>query len=112
MVPTTLDDWTLDALVKLLASGAFEKDWFDFNEQLPNPKNPDAKEGLSAACAAFANASGGFLVFGVKDDRTLKPEDRLVGVEAKDFPEQFGNYPAKCSPTVEWDFKEGGVAIP
>src|SRR5260370_20428755 len=98
MVPTKLDDWTLDAVTKLLASGAFDKDWFDFNEQLPRPKNPEEKEGLSAACAAFANASGGFLIFGVKDDRELQPDDRLVRVEAKDFPEQFRNYPSKCAP--------------
>jgi hypothetical protein len=39
MVPTTLDAWSPDALRKLLASGAFEKDSFDFNEQLPHPKN-------------------------------------------------------------------------
>jgi hypothetical protein len=101
MVPTTLDDWTLEALRKLLASRAFESDSFDFKEQLPHPKAKEQKLGLSADCAAFANASGGFLVFGIKNDRKL----RLVGVDAKDFPEHFGVYPNKCSPTVEWNRK-------
>lgn len=105
MVPTTLDEWSRDLVKKLLTTETFEKDWFDFNQQLPHPAVKEDKLGLSAACAAFANAAGGFLVFGVKDDRKLSPDDRLVGVEAKDFPEQFGNYPAKCSPSVDWDFK-------
>ena len=112
MVPTALEDWTLDALRKLLASGAFERDSFDFKWQLPHPKAKVDKKGLSTDCAAFANASGGFLVFGVKDDRTLSPDERLVGVDAEDFPAQFGNFPNECSPTVDWDFKTGGVALP
>ena len=111
MVPTTLDGWTLEALRKLLVAGAFESDSFDFKEQLPESRNEMRKQGLSADCAAFANARGGFLVFGIKDDRTLTPDDRLVGTDIKDFPEQFGYYPSRCSPTVEWEPKLGGIPL-
>src|SRR5712691_4193636 len=111
MVPTKLDEWTLDPVRKLLSMGAFEKDSFDFKEQLP-ARNAEDKLGLAIDCAAFANASGGFLIFGVKDDRQLSPEDRLIGVAVKDFPAQFGDYPAKCFPSVEWDFKQGGLVLP
>ena len=112
MVPTKLDDWTLDAVRKLLSMGAFEKDSFDLKEQLPDSRDAEDKLGLIVDCAAFANAGGGFLIFGVKDDRTLPPEDRMVGVATKEFPAQFGDYPSKCSPSVRWDFKQGGLVLP
>src|ERR1700682_3060097 len=112
MVPTKLDDWTLDAVRKLLAMGAFEKYFFDLKEQLPHSRNAEDKLGLTVDCAAFANADGGFLIFGVKDDRTLSPDDRMVGVAAEDFPARFGDYPSKCSPSVRWDFKQDGLVLP
>src|SRR5712692_5939779 len=99
-------------VVLLPFKGAFEKDSFDFKEQLPDSRNAEDKQGLALDCAAFANAGGGFLIFGVKDDRKLSPEDRMVGVAAKDFPAQFGDYPSKCSPSVRWDFKQGGLVLP
>src|SRR5258708_563509 len=56
--------------------------------------------------AAFANSSGGFVVFGVKDDKGLPAIDRIVGLPAtQDFPEHFGNFPSSCEPSVEWTFK-------
>ena len=112
MIPTRLDDWTLDAIRKLLAAGVFEKDSFDWKEQLPDSRNAEEKLGLTIDCAAFANADGGFLIFGVKDDRSSSPDDRMVGVEARDFPAQFGDYPRKCSPSVRWDFKQEGLVLP
>jgi hypothetical protein len=36
----------------------------------------------------------------------------LAGVDAKDFPEQFGNYPSKSYPTVGWNLKQGGIPLP
>lgn len=111
MVPTTLEGWTLEALKRLLTAKVAENDSFDFKEQLPHAKDDASKAGLGADCAAFANAAGGFLVFGVADDKALAPDARLVGVDARDFTEQFGNYPKACSPSVPWDPRDGGIEL-
>lgn len=106
MMPQTLEGWTLEAIIELLDLGYFETEWFDFKEMLPHPKNDGDKLRLKKSCAAFANSGGGFLVFGIRDDRTLPSADRVVGLPAElDFPERFGNYPRGCTPSVEWSFK-------
>jgi predicted HTH transcriptional regulator len=66
MAPTELDQWTLEAVKRLLSMGAFERDSFDFKEQLPDSRNAEHKLGLALDCAAFGNSDGGFLIFGVK----------------------------------------------
>lgn len=46
------------------------------------------------------------MVFGVKDDKSLPPTDRLVGFDPTfDFPEQFGSYPKNCNPSIPWNFQ-------
>jgi hypothetical protein len=60
---------------------------------------------LRKTCCAFANSSGGFLLYGIAD-QNAQVQDRLVGVEVGDeLPKNFGNYPAHCNPTISWDFK-------
>ncbi|MGO8949899.1 MAG: helix-turn-helix domain-containing protein [Ktedonobacterales bacterium] len=64
------------------------------------------------ACCAFANSSGGFLVFGVKDASAGPTEQRLVGLPVGlDFTEQFGNYPNACEPSVQWTFKNPPIQL-
>lgn len=112
MIPTRLEDWTLEAIERLLAQGVFESDRFDFKELLPHAKAEADKLRLRKSCAAFANSSGGFLVFGVKDGKGLAVADRLVGLEASfDFPVQFGTYPASCEPSVNWAFRNPPIAL-
>lgn len=106
MIPETLAGWTLAAIEALLVQGVFESDRFDFKEKLPHKADDKDKLRLTKACAAFANSDGGFLVFGVKDEKGLAPSQRLVGLDrAVDFPEKFGNFPATAVPGVEWAFK-------
>ena len=106
MTPQSLTDWTVEGLQTLLTSGVFEVDRFDFKEMLPPPRDRLGKERLVKTCAAFANSSGGFLVYGVKDGRGLPAEERLVGViPTVDFPEHFGNGPAACYPPVSWELR-------
>ncbi len=105
MIPQSIEDWTLETIKTIAQKGIFENEYFDFKEKLPHSKNTNDKERMFKTCAAFANSNGGFLIFGVKDDKGLSVEDRLVGIDLNlDFPEQFGNYPAKCEPSVDWDF--------
>jgi hypothetical protein len=112
-LPQSLAAWTLDTLRDLLAQGVYESDLFDIKEKLPDPRDREGKERLSTTCAALANASGGFLIFGVSDDRSMDVDDRLVGVDpGQDLPEHFGNLPAACEPTVSWEFRNPPLRLP
>lgn len=116
MIPKTLEQWNLEAIKNLLKKGYYETDSFDFKEMLPHQNNKDGKERLKKACCAFANSSGGFLVFGVKDDKDKKLtiDERLCGInpkESSDFPEKFGNYPSKCTPNIPWEFKQPAITL-
>lgn len=105
MIPGQLSEWTIDAITLIVAKGVFECDAFDFKEKLPEGKDERGKERLRRVCASFANAAGGFLVFGVSDAPTAKSEERLVGVDRNiDFPARFGVFAASCVPPVEWVF--------
>jgi Putative DNA-binding domain len=112
LIPETLDGWTVDIIRALVAQGAFETDRFDFKEKLPDPRDDAGKSRLRRDVSAFANAAGGFLVYGVKDDKGLSAEDRVVGLEGtEDFPERFGNFPRACEPTVDWSFRNPPIAL-
>ena len=106
MIPKTLSEWSVDAILALLSASIHESEEFDFKKMLPHSKDEDAKVRLRAACCAFANSAGGYLVFGIDDDRTKAPARRLVGLDAAlDFPARFGDYPKLCSPSVHWTFQ-------
>jgi len=105
MLPQSLSEWSVDVVLTLLRTAMFESELFDYKEALPHPKDESGKDRLRRACCAFANSSGGFLVFGISDDKAKSPEDRLVGLESLlDFPEKFGNYPHTCTPAIAWNF--------
>jgi len=112
VVPETREGWTLDIVRALVSQGAFETDRFDFKEKLPDGRDDGGKRRLRRDVAAFANSSGGFLVYGVKDDKGLPPDLRIVGLDpTEDFPERFGNYPSTCEPSVEWTFKSPPIQL-
>ncbi len=101
VVPRTLDEWTLDAIRSLVAEVRFEDRTFDFKLRLPDSRDREGQDRIVTACAAFANTGGGFLVFGVNDDRTRPVPDRMVGVDrAVQFAELFDVYPRRCTPAV------------
>lgn len=105
IVPNTLETWTLDAVVRVVADGVFEARSFDFKEMLPVAADERGKIRLRRTLAAFANSSGGFLIIGVKDDRALPAIDRLVGVGVSlDVPTQLKDHVAACTPTIQWTF--------
>lgn len=94
MIPLKLENWTLATLEQLIDKGYFETDQFDLKETLQHPNDQKAKTRLSKSCYAFSNSSGGFLIFGINDDKGLSKNERLIGLDPKiDFPEHFGNYP-------------------
>lgn len=112
MIPKTLAEWTLDRLRVLLDSQYREAESFDYKSMLPHPNDEDGKRRLRDACAAFANSTGGFIVFGVADDLRLPTDQRLVGLPTNvDFPTQFGNFPPQCNPSVRWDFLNPAIRL-
>lgn len=112
MIPETLDEWTEEAIFNLLSAQVFELELFDWKEMLPDSKDDKGKARLSRECAAFANSLGGFLVFGIKDDRKLAPRERIVGIDPKiDFPERFGNFLSKSEPRVLAAHRTSPIAL-
>jgi Putative DNA-binding domain len=102
MLPTTLDAWTIEAISRLIAAGVFESRQFDFKETLARGADEGGKLRLRKTLAAFANSEGGFLIVGVKDDRTYTGE-RVVGVQPElDLPVLLGAQAARCTPGVQW----------
>lgn len=106
MVPKTLLEWDIQSIITLLEKGYYESEFFDFKEMLPHSKDESGKARLRKICCAFANSYGGYIIFGISDDRTKHPIERLVGVSPTvEFPEHFGSFPAKCSPSIDWNFR-------
>lgn len=103
-IPNELSAWTVPVIELLLTEKIFESRFFDFKETLPAAKDADGKLRLRKSLAAFANSDGGgFLIFGIKDDRTLAPAARIVGLDpGLDFPQQFSGYETGCTPRVVW----------
>ncbi len=113
MTPRTLSEWTIELAIEILAKGLFETEDFDLKEMLPDSRDDKAKARLRGACCAFANSNGGFLVFGVTNDRNLPAASRLKGVpSALDFPEHFGSYPQSCVPAIDWSFLNPPSVLP
>jgi hypothetical protein len=69
MMPRILTDWTKDRLIGLLDQGIFEPESFDFKEFRIGKKSDQEKQNIRTDCCAFANSFGGFLVYGVADDK-------------------------------------------
>jgi hypothetical protein len=112
VIPTTLAGWTLDVVRGLVEQGVFETDRFDFKERLPHANDDKDKRRLRWVATSFANSDGGFLIFGVKDDKTLATAQRLVGLPASlDLPVQFGNLVSASQPTIDWDFLNPPLAL-
>ncbi len=79
MIPNRLSEWNLGSVQSVAASGLSENDLFDLKADL-QPAEHQRK-----IVAAFANTRGGYLVFGVTNDR------QVVGVANDELPRDFGS---------------------
>ncbi len=112
MIPDVLDRWDMGLVQELISKGIFESEQFDFKEKLPASRDEQSKRRLRKTIAAFANSGGGFLVFGVSDNKKTSGNQRLVGLPLSfDFPEQFGSHASFCQPSVEWSFKNSPLKV-
>jgi hypothetical protein len=78
MLPARLEDWSLATIETIAASGIMENDVYEFKADLQPPEHQQRN------IAAFANTRGGYLIFGVSDDR------RVVGVKNPELIRDFG----------------------
>ncbi len=79
MIPTSLSDWTLDAVRDVAASGITENDVFDLKADL-QPAEHQRK-----IVAAFANTRGGYLVLGIDNNR------QVIGLQNIELPRDFAS---------------------
>jgi predicted HTH transcriptional regulator len=101
MIPDTLAGWTLPIIEALARAGVIENDRFDLKADL------QAADHQRKTVAAFANSEGGFLVFGVTNDR------RVVGVRNPELVRDFGGkLRDNLSPSVEFRFAERPHTLP
>ena len=103
MIPNNLNDWTYELIEKLVRDGYHETDKFDLKEDIPDKRNKSEKERLENTVCAFANTEGGFLIFGIKDERKLPYKDRIAGITpSRDFPRKFGEKIRNTEPKKKW----------
>jgi hypothetical protein len=112
MTPRLLTDWTKEQLTQLLVNGVFEPESFDFKEFRIAKKTEPEKQDIRKDCCAFANSFGGFLIYGVGDDRRLPAKDRVIGIDKNfDFPREFGAFPKECKPSISWEFLNPAIDL-
>ncbi|MFC2017150.1 helix-turn-helix domain-containing protein [Chloroflexota bacterium] len=113
MIPNNPNDWDFQLVEKLVRDGFFETDKFDFKEDLPYKNDRNGNERLEKSVCAFANTEGGFLIFGIKDDRSLPYKDRIIGIDPKkDFPKEFGDKLSNIEPHLYYEFRNPAISMP
>lgn len=112
MIPDNLEEFDLEIIEDIVSKGVFESDLFDFKLMLPHSKNDEDKRRLRETIAAFANAAGGYLIYGVDDSKEKNVNERILGIAVSDdIPAKFGDYASFCEPSVEWDFKNPPIKV-
>lgn len=92
-VPANVEGWTLDVVRALTRDGVGESDRHDFKKDLPEPRN------LTKIACAFANTSGGFVVFGVTQENGKWVIDGLP--PDHEFSHRAGQR-INAEPTIPW----------
>lgn len=71
VIPTSVADWTIETVRRVVAEHPRENDWLEYKERLV----PE----IAKTVCAMLNTRGGYIILGVSDDR--EREDRLVGTD-------------------------------
>jgi len=112
MKTKNIHDWNLNFILELLKKGYNEDIWFDFKQSLPHPKDDDGKIRLRKTVASFANNEGGFIVFGILDDKAASPENRLKGIAPnEDYPVLLGNLLENLMPRPNFTLKNPPIFL-
>lgn len=122
-LPLHLADWTYKTIVNLVKTRDFEDDTFDYKAVLnPTSENneykKDHRDSIRRTVCSMANTSGGFIIFGVKDQKntiegTDALEDRICGVPlGGELLKDFGEKIAVLQPNVHFEPIPQAIPIP
>jgi len=112
MILESLDNWKINDIEKITKEGLFETNRFDFKIDLPIKNDISGKERLEKTICAFANTEGGFLIFGIKDNKKLASKERIVGINPKrDFPREVGDKTINIEPQIHYNFRNPPIEI-
>ena len=108
--PEGLENWNVELLNELVRTSVFENEWLEMKEDLAG-QDPDARLRLVRTACGFANAEGGFLVYGVAD--RAKTGERIKGLEpSRDFPREFGDkLKGPIVPSVAYTFLNPPIPV-
>jgi len=112
-IPENVNEWSRGILVDLLDEG------YDENLRLEFKSKIDAKtKRIPITACAFTNTKGGFLVFGIDNNRNkkLSTEQKLVGLEDSDqLKSKINNQIRNIKlgiPIENIEFKEANISLP
>ncbi|MEB9413746.1 ATP-binding protein [Bacillus cereus] len=78
----SLDQVTFDDIQILVDAGVMENRQLDYKRELPRNLGGDNKREFCKDVAAFANAEGGTLIYGINETESGQPD--IVGIEIQD----------------------------
>lgn len=94
MLPTNIEELTANHISSLVSEKVSERRTLEYKERLPEGSDGAKKEFLADVCS-FANASGGDLLFGIRDQRDAN--GRATGIPDSIVGLQVGNLQAECA---------------
>lgn len=112
-IPPNVNEWRRGLLIDLLEEGYDENNFLEFKSKI----NTETKKIPITACA-FANTTGGFLVFGIDNDKSKKMtiDERLVGLEDSDqLKSQINNQLQNIRPNISIEdviFRDANIRLP
>lgn len=105
-VPKSVDEWTISTGEGLVAQDYLEVNEVDFKGFLVAPEKAPYRdrflEDIRATACAFANADGGFIVFGVADAKSKRGSERLVGIPRGDSAKLFADSLSIIEPIIRF----------
>lgn len=111
--PKNLSDWSYRAVCDLVRSPLGDTYTCDYQAVLTTrARQADVDRSIRKAACAFANTVGGFIVFGVADDRMgVTGIDRILGMEHDpEMKQKFAQTVRTIIPTLYYEFVE--IQIP
>jgi len=82
-----LKDITISDLQRLIEDEIIESKQIEYKSQLPGKKQSD-KQKFLADISSFANASGGDIIYGIKEDRDKGTPDKIIGLELENVDQE------------------------
>ena len=111
-IPEDVNEWSKGVLIDLLDEGYDENLRLEFKSKIDS-----MTKRIPITGCAFANTMGGFLVFGIDNDRKKKwtTDQRLVGLEDSDqLKSQINNQIRNIEPSIpieNIEFKESNITL-